>query len=208
MLGAVVKSTFEELLDEAVRLYLNGSTVEHARGVKTPPFTTYKFYKELELRGITPRGRVSKRSEVSEDTLLSCKNCDQTKTAKSFSKSPETLTGYDTSRCLLCKKSKIDWGAIPIENKIFNRTKARAKRKGIYFNIAIEDIVLPEKCPVFDKPFIYGDHLWTYSIDRIEPEKGYIKGNIAIISNKANMMKSTASKEEILKLYLWLDNLN
>lgn len=40
----------------------------------------------------------------------------------------------------------------------------------------------------------------SYSLDRILPEKGYVAGNVQVISHKANSMKYSASKEE-LKLF-------
>lgn len=193
-------------IDQAVEMYLKGFSVTEARGVSSPPLTTYIFYKALKERGIELRGRLSRRSEVPENSTLQCKKCGRIKGTKCFSKHKGTVSGYDTSRCLSCKRSEQSWLNTSIEKRILNRLKARAKSKGIPFTLTLEDIVLPEKCPVFDKPFIYGDHYWTYSVDRLNPDKGYTKDNIAIISNKANMMKSTASKEEILKLYLWLKN--
>jgi hypothetical protein len=35
------------------------------------------------------------------------------------------------------------------------------------------------------------------SIDRIDPERGYVKGNIKIISFRANQIKSDASHQEL-----------
>ena len=72
---------------------------------------------------------------------------------------------------------------------------------GIDFNIELEDIILPVKCPVLDIEFVKGtkgDYQRTYSLDRIDNSKGYIKGNIWVISCLANTMKSSASIEQLL----------
>ena len=114
-----------------------------------------------------------------------------------FSKHLECKSGYDVSACKACKKAKVDWKAVPLERRIYNRAKSRAKRKGLDFTIEISDIIIPYKCPILGVPFIYSDSDYTYSIDRIDSSKGYIKGNIIIMSNKANRIKNNATKREI-----------
>jgi hypothetical protein len=42
------------------------------------------------------------------------------------------------------------------------------------------------------------------SLDRIKPELGYVKGNLAWISERANTMKHNANSEELLKIGMWL----
>ena len=42
------------------------------------------------------------------------------------------------------------------------------------------------------------------SLDRIIPTKGYIPGNIAVISQRANCIKSDATSEEIEAVHNWL----
>lgn len=76
--------------------------------------------------------------------------------------------------------------------------------KGLPFNIEVEDIIIPETCPLLGTPLTRGDHKrWenpenTISLDKIIPEKGYVKGNIRIISTLANTMKNNATKEQLL----------
>jgi len=195
-------------LDDAIELYLSGSTVEEARGVTTPPIHTSAFYKELKVRGIEKRGRVSRQVVADEYDMFICKCCGLEKEAREFSEHKQTKTGYDLSRCKECKlgmtRSAKYWDNKSIERRIYDRTKGRATRKGIPFNLELSDIVLPSLCPVFGKPFVYGDHMWTYSIDRLKPELGYTKGNVIIISNRANMLKGSATADEIGMLHKWL----
>lgn len=194
--------------DRAIELYLSGSTVEEARGITTPPISTVAFYEGLKANGIEKRGKVSRQIIADEYDLFVCKCCGVEKEARDFSEHGKTKTGYDLSRCKTCKiemsRSARYWDKTPIIKRIYDRAKGRAKRKGIAFNLELSDIVLPEVCPVFGKPFIYGDHMWTYSIDKIKPDIGYVKGNIMIISNKANMMKNTANADEVKMLYEWM----
>lgn len=85
---------------------------------------------------------------------------------------------------------------------MYQQVKGRAKRLEIEFNITKEDIIIPKICPILECEFIIGDkndYRYTYSLDRVDPSKGYIKGNIRVISMLANTMKNSASKEQLLK---------
>lgn len=79
--------------------------------------------------------------------------------------------------------------------------KHNAANQNLEFNIEDDDIIIPTHCPYLGTPItkIYGGgHLATNaSIDRIDPSKGYIKGNVQIISRKANRMKNNANIEEL-----------
>lgn len=83
--------------------------------------------------------------------------------------------------------------------------KQRANEKGLDFNLTENDIIIPEYCPILEIKLKYneGKGIQTFnspSIDRINSSKGYIKGNVKVISLRANMMKNDASEEE-LKLF-------
>ena len=88
---------------------------------------------------------------------------------------------------------------------MYSRAKARAKLKNIEFTISKEHIIIPDKCPLLEVPF---SNTYTNpedpvdyvpSLDRIDNTKGYIPGNVWVISFKANRMKNTATHEEILR---------
>jgi hypothetical protein len=87
---------------------------------------------------------------------------------------------------------------------LLNGARSRAKRKAIPFEISIDDIVIPDKCPVFGVAFIRGHSKWTYSLDRVVPERGYVKGNVAVISNEANRLKSYMGLQELERLVAYV----
>ena len=87
-----------------------------------------------------------------------------------------------------------------IETEILNHAKHRAKLKNMEFNLTKEDIIIPEYCPVLGIKLNPLDKLATPSLDRIDNNKGYIKGNIKIISNKANRLKNNGTIEEFEKI--------
>lgn len=86
--------------------------------------------------------------------------------------------------------------------QILEGAKKRSKLKNIEFNIDIFDIPeIPKTCPVLGIKIIANTTNSPLdsspSIDRIDPNKGYIKGNIRIISNRANRIKSDATIDEL-----------
>lgn len=86
------------------------------------------------------------------------------------------------------------------EHKMWANAKKHAPERGLEFNIDESDIVIPDKCPIFQKPFEFGKDFyydWTPSLDRIDNTKEYIKGNVWVISHKANVMKNSATWDEI-----------
>jgi hypothetical protein len=90
---------------------------------------------------------------------------------------------------------------------IYKSAKSRAKEKGLEFDIEVSDIIIPEFCPILGIPLISSDKITpnTPSIDRRDPTKGYIKGNIAVISQKANRKKSNLTIEETKALLRYME---
>lgn len=87
---------------------------------------------------------------------------------------------------------------------ILERAKRRSKVQNLPFNIEINDIIIPKYCPILEIRLErnYGGKPKSNSpsLDKIIPELGYVKGNIRVISHKANMMKNNATEKE-LKLF-------
>jgi len=86
--------------------------------------------------------------------------------------------------------------------KLLSKTKERATKEGLPFNLELEDIVIPTHCPYLGMELTH--HLGqgyldsNSSIDKIIPELGYIKGNVQVISRLANQMKNSATSEQLL----------
>lgn len=91
-----------------------------------------------------------------------------------------------------------------IKAYLLKNAKARATQKELPFDITEEDIILPEICPVFKRPFDRNDRRTGYSLDRITPELGYVKGNIQVISQLANAMKWDSTPSERLLFAEWI----
>jgi len=101
--------------------------------------------------------------------------------------------------CRKCKAEKFQ-ESDPRSKLIWPAAK-RAKEKGIDFKITIEDIVIPSYCPLLGIPLKRGAGKATAnspSLDRINNQYGYIKGNVMVISRKANSMKQDLPIEAFL----------
>ena len=131
------------------------------------------------------------------ETERECTNC-----RSIYKRTSKTVT-----LCPICNSNRVK--CMSVESRMLNRARNRAKAKNELCNLEISDIKIPEYCPVlgiklhrhFGKP---GGRKDSPALDRIDNTKGYVKGNIWVISHLANMMKNSADKAELLKFAEWV----
>ena len=90
------------------------------------------------------------------------------------------------------------------ESLIWDRAQSRSRKLGLPFNITIEDIVIPEFCPILGIKLNVGLGKVSDaspSLDKVIPGLGYVRGNIQVISNRANRIKTDATLNELKKVY-------
>lgn len=150
----------------------------------------------------------------SQEFVLECKTCKEKKPLSEFYKDKYSRNGYRSS----CKKCQIAQNSTPkalgrhrlygrkrrkdIRVGLYERAKSRAKQNGIPFRITINDIYVPKLCPVFGTPLEVGvgnkHHTPNSpSLDRVNPELGYVPGNTVVISYRANRIKNDSTLEEL-----------
>ncbi len=99
------------------------------------------------------------------------------------------------------KAKSIEWIEKNFEYNLWSQAKRRAAREGIEFSISREDVQIPAICPYLGFPLTRswgkGPLPTNASIDKINPAKGYVSGNIEVISRMANTMKSNATQEQL-----------
>jgi hypothetical protein len=87
------------------------------------------------------------------------------------------------------------------ESRLLAWARLRAKRKRLPFNLTLDDIQIPPRCPALGIPLIPGSgSSQSPTLDRIIPSLGYTKGNVVVISALANAIKNSGTPLEILKV--------
>lgn len=97
----------------------------------------------------------------------------------------------------------------PARRMLYN-ARGRAAKNGVPFTITAGDIVVPAFCPILGIPLVFGDVVHSDnspSLDRIRPALGYVPGNVQVISNRANRIKSDATPEELRIIATYMERL-
>ncbi len=100
--------------------------------------------------------------------------------------------------------------------QLWHHAKARSKSRGFEFNISLQDVedIWPKDglCPVFGTPMIpgfgkgRGPKIDSPTLDRLVPSKGYIKGNLAVTSFRANRLRQDETDPEVFrKIADWME---
>jgi|SRR5688572_7800041 len=86
---------------------------------------------------------------------------------------------------------------------LWRLAKQRATRDNRPFDLEISDVKIPEICPLLGIRLEHGKrgfHAASPSLDCILPSRGYTRGNVWVISFRANAIKRDASPEELIQI--------
>jgi hypothetical protein len=141
-----------------------------------------------------------------------CRDCKRAYSKEWYAKHREADPAWAVGRHLRQRKWRVDnpyqW--------LLTRARASAEARGLVFDIGAADLPypLPTHCPVLGCELLYTfdsptgqrgvGHACAASLDRIDSTKGYVPGNVAIISLRANVLKQDATIEELELLLHWL----
>lgn len=135
-----------------------------------------------------------------------CSGCQANHPVDRFGKSRERPSGLQRWCYEHQKKYYREWTAKNKPAKMVADAKQRAKLKGLPFDIEASDITIPEKCPVLGIKLVSGKGKQQDSsptLERLKPELGYVKGNVIVVSAKANRMRNSGSAAELLRAGCW-----
>jgi len=96
------------------------------------------------------------------------------------------------------------------KHKIWERTAKRARLNGLPFSLTVHDIPdIPTLCPVLGILIVANVKAGPLdsipSLDRLDPVRGYVAGNVRVISNRANRLRSDATSDELRRLAVDLE---
>jgi len=139
------------------------------------------------------------RTKVWPNGFRPCTKCKQMLPLSEFHKHERCAKGVN-SVCKTCRKpaAKAQWGNKTMEAKLLGWAWGRARRKGVEFSLEISDIVIPDICPILGTP------MDRPSLDRTDPKKGYVRGNVKVVSYRGNMLKNNATPDEVKKVLAYL----
>lgn len=118
-------------------------------------------------------------------------------------------------RCKICRKKEAR--RVYTENYFVSYIrfkKSWCKTHEVDFNLSAEylESIWTGECPIFNIPIAFGgigDKRGSHNsahLDRIDSEGGYVVGNVAWISGRANRIKYDATSIELRKIADWMES--
>lgn len=107
--------------------------------------------------------------------------------------------------CKACaRETSKRWVRNNREQRMLINARNRAKNKGLDFDLELSDIVIPEYCPLLGIKILKAGDTGSSpvnnspTLDRIDNSRGYVKGNVWVVSHLANSIMTSATYEQIL----------
>ena len=139
-----------------------------------------------------------------------CNHCQISKPVEDFHKSE----GYSLGRhstCKVCRKEHARRRYVENTFRSLHRTKkAECKKKGWEYNLTEDYLreLWTGICPITNVEITIGNKVGEHSksawLDRLQPDKGYVQGNVEFISGRMNRIKYNATREELELLVDWM----
>lgn len=107
------------------------------------------------------------------------------------------------------RNSSRSWRRKRGPHTLLESARHRARTRGHEFTVTAEDIHWPTHCPALGMELIYGGHRGFHphsaSLDRRDNDRGYVPGNVFVLSWRANRIKNDASSAELRAIADYLD---
>jgi hypothetical protein len=115
-----------------------------------------------------------------------------------------------SSVCTVCRNAQTSgFKYRKPKTQMLANARQRAKKENVLLTITKNDFEIPELCPVLGVPLTPGtraNHDYSPTLDKVIPELGYVKGNVQVISHRANRIKSDSTLDELKKLVVYLEH--
>lgn len=183
---------------------------------RNPGNTTGFFSKCKKCANSVNEINAVKQQKFLEENLWTCSTCDRTLLLNkdNFYKRSDSKTGFQF-RCKQCMKKDPGRCKRLINNGDLNYflheryigCRSRSRKKKLDFNISEEDIKdlwIKQNglCAIsgikMNHSVLKGKVKTNLSVDRIDPLLGYIKGNIQLVCNIVNIMKSNMPTKDLI----------
>ena len=118
---------------------------------------------------------------------------------------PASLAWHNRNKRTISKRNRV-YKEKHKEKFLVWCARHRAKKSGVAFSITEADVMIPESCPILGIPLFMGTrhNPNSPSLDRVDNTLGYVKGNVQVISYRANALKKDASIKELKGLANWV----
>ena len=142
-----------------------------------------------------------------------CNKCGEHKAISEFKKSKTGKHGV-TAICKPCETVRTrELRLNDYFNKYVITKRAECRKKGIQFDLTGDylESLWTGYCPILNLQITYGGRegktgsSYSAHLDRLDPSKGYVVGNVNWVSGRANRIKYDATIEELEAIVKWME---